>query len=345
MDPSWAGVKAPQRGEPPKARLVRLGAQWYKARQPRNHLEATEMQARDTLDLTRLRTPLAMMAIFCVIALVLWRTTGNAFYLFNFGYIGIALGIGIGVYGALPRKRKPQGRRLAQFLVGLYMLGFLGLIRRENMQIEGFWFYLLSGTFAGSTIHYLVAKVVGPLVFNRGWCGWACWTAMVLDLLPHRRRTRARPSGALGYLRYAHFALSLAVVLVLWFVFRYRADEQSFAELSWLAGGNVLYYAIGIGLAFALRDNRAFCKYICPIPALMKITSRFALLKISGDGEKCISCGACDRACPMDIPVSDCVGGGRRVMSTECIMCVECVDACRHGALDATFGVDRGAGG
>jgi polyferredoxin len=32
--------------------------------------------------------------------------------------------------------------------------------------------------------------------------------------------------------------------------------------------GNVAYYAIGIGLAFAFRDNRAFCKYVCPVGTL-----------------------------------------------------------------------------
>ena len=28
--------------------------------------------------------------------------------------------------------------------------------------------------------------------------------------------------------------------------------------------GNALYYIAGIALAFAFKDNRAFCKYLCP---------------------------------------------------------------------------------
>ena len=139
-----------------------------------------------------LTIPLIMLAVFWSIAIALWLTTGNPFYLFNFGYIGAALAVGLGVYAALPARQKPLGRRLAQFLVGAYMLVFLGLIQRENMQIEGFFFYLFSGFFAGSVIHYLVAKLAGPLIFNRGWCGWACWTAMVLDLLPFRRHKTPR---------------------------------------------------------------------------------------------------------------------------------------------------------
>jgi hypothetical protein len=38
-------------------------------------------------------------------------------------------------------------------LVGVYMLGYLGLYQRENMQIEGFFLYLMQGLFAGAVIH------------------------------------------------------------------------------------------------------------------------------------------------------------------------------------------------
>jgi ferredoxin-type protein NapH len=301
-----------------------------------------KMRSEETLNLARLKVPLIMMIIFWVIAAILWQTTGRIFYLFNFGYIGSALGIGIGAYTALPRKKKLWGRRLAQFLIGAYMLVFLGLFQRENMQLEGFFFYILGGVFAGSVIHYLVAKIAGPIVFNRGWCGWACWTAMVLDLLPFKRNKRGRLAGKWGYLRYAHFALSLGLALALWFGLNYRIQDRSMAELYWLLVGNVAYYAIGILLAYTLQDNRAFCKYVCPIPVLQKLTSRFALLKIAGKAEKCNACGACDKMCPMDIRVSEYVLGGQRVLATECILCFECVNVCAKGALDASFGFDSG---
>ena len=47
----------------------------------------------------------------------------------------------------------------------------LGIDKMENMQLEGFFFYFLSGFFAGSVIHYLVAKILGPVLFGRGFCG------------------------------------------------------------------------------------------------------------------------------------------------------------------------------
>ena len=61
--------------------------------------------------------------------------------------------------------------------------------------------------------------------------------------------------------------------------------------------GNVLYYAAGIALAFAFKDNRAFCKYLCPVTVFLKPMSYFSLMRISCDSTKCISCGTCEKAC------------------------------------------------
>ena len=120
-----------------------------------------------------------MLIIFETIAVVLWRTKDNLFYLFNFSYIGISISLGIFLF----TQKYKYARRVTQLLVGCYMLIYLGLICGENMQIEGFWYYLFTGVFEAATIHYAVAKIFGPLLFGRGWCGYACWTAMVLDFL------------------------------------------------------------------------------------------------------------------------------------------------------------------
>jgi len=300
------------------------------------------VKPKKTFDFSSLRIAVFLMVLFWIIAILLWLTTGRSFYVFNFGYIGTALGIGIGVNSFLSKKNKAWGRRLAQFLVGAYMLVFIGLTQRENMQIEGFFFYLLAGVFAGAVIHYLVAKVFGPLLFNRGWCGWACWTAMILDLLPFRRNLKGRLPGKWGALRIVHFAVSLALVLFLWFGTGYRVQDQSITELWWLLAGNAFYYLTAIILAFTLKDNRAFCKYACPIPVLQKVTCRFSLLKIEGNAEKCNDCGACVKVCPMDILIPEYIHQGKRIQSTECILCFECVDVCARGALDVSFKMDGG---
>jgi len=289
-----------------------------------------------------MKTALIMMGIFWIVAIVLWQVLNNSFYILNFGYIGTAIGIGIGLYSALPKKQKHIGRKLAQLLVGIYMLAFLGFIEFENMQTEGFFFYLLAGLIAGAVLHYLVAKIIGPLVFNRGWCGWACWTAMVLDYLPFPRNKTGRLATRWGSLRYLHLLISLGLVLGLWFGVGYRVQEGSVNELYWLAAGNIFYFAIAITLAFTLKDNRAFCKYACPIATFLKASSRFALLKIAGDAEICTDCGACEKVCPMDIRIRDYIQNGKRVLSTECILCFECENVCTSGSLKSSWGFDCG---
>ena len=99
--------------------------------------------------------PVAMLVIFEIVAVTLWLTKDNMFYLFNFSYIGLSISFGVFLF---IRKYK-HARRIVQLLVGLYMLIYLGLICNENMQIEGFWYYLFTGVFEAATIHYAVAKI------------------------------------------------------------------------------------------------------------------------------------------------------------------------------------------
>ena len=266
--------------------------------------------------------PALMLAVFEIIAVTLWRAKGNLFYLFNFSYIGLSISLGMFLF---LRKRR-YARRMVQLLVGLYMLVYLGIICRENMQIEGFWYYLFTGVFEAATIHYAVAKIFGPLLFGRGWCGYACWTAMVLDFLPYK--TPQGPRKRLGWLRYVTFAASLCFVAAL---FLARVGDMERIMFRAFLIGNVAYYGAGIALAFALRDNRAFCKYLCPITVFLKPMSYFSLLRVKCDRTKCISCGKCRRACPMDVDVTD--NSRRRRNGTECILCMECVRACPKDAL------------
>ena len=266
--------------------------------------------------------PVILLAVFETVAVALWMTKDNLFYLFNFSYIGLSISLGMFLYV----KKVPFARRVVQLLVGLYMLVYLGLICNENMQIEGFWYYLFIGVFEAATIHYAVAKIFGPLLFGRGWCGYACWTAMVLDFLPFK--TPAGPRRKIGWIRYGTFAASLVFVAALFLSHVGNLERIMFWAF---VIGNALYYAAGIILAFAFRDNRAFCKYICPITVFLKPMSYFAFMRIKCDKERCISCGKCRRVCPMDVDVTD--NSRNRKNGTECILCMECVKNCPKKAL------------
>nr|MCR4591367.1 4Fe-4S binding protein [Lachnospiraceae bacterium] len=200
------------------------------------------------------------------------------------------------------------------------------LICNENMQIEGFWYYLFTGVFEAATIHYAVAKIFGPLLFGRGWCGFACWTAMVLDFLPYKTPEENRKS--IGWIRYITFAASLLFVAALFLCHVGNIEKIMFWAF---IIGNLLYYALGIALAYVFKDNRAFCKYICPITVFLKPMSYFSLTRIKCDKSKCISCGKCERVCPMNVKVTD--NSRKRENGTECILCMECIRACPKDAL------------
>ena len=266
--------------------------------------------------------PVAMLSLFEAVAVTLWLTKNNLFYLINFSYIGISVSLGIFLY----LKNISYAMRIVQLLVGLYMLIYLGFICNENMQIEGFWYYLFTGVFEAATIHYAVAKIFGPLIFGRGWCGYACWTAMVLDFLPFKNPSQPRKK--IGWIRYVTFVLSLIFVSALFLAHVGNIEKIMFRSF---VIGNILYYAVGIILAFAFKDNRAFCKYICPITVFLKPMSYFSLFRIKCDSEKCISCGKCKKVCPMDVDVTD--NSRKRKNGTECILCMECVKNCPKDAL------------
>lgn len=266
--------------------------------------------------------PLGMWLVFEAIAVTLWLATDTIFYLFNFTYIGTCIALGLILF----IRKYQYARQVVQFAVGLYMLVYLGILSRENMQLAGFWYYLFLGVFQAAVIHYAVAKIFGPLLFGRGWCGYACWTAMVLDLLPYKAPNAKRKR--IGWIRYILFVSSFAFVGAL-FLFRVpNLDDILFG--SFLVG-NAVYYIVGISLAFAFRDNRAFCKYICPITVFLKPASYYSLVRITIDLAKCVSCGKCKKVCPMDVDMTD--NARSRANGTECILCTACVSACPKGAL------------
>lgn len=219
----------------------------------------------------------------------------------------------------------------------------VSLLLARNATIEGLWFGLLGGVFVGPVAHYLLGKVLIPLGFGRVWCGWACWTAAVLDQLPYRQSPN-HLGAAWGRWRYAVFFGSLVLVLGLWFALGYRAGAIGQDATYWFVVGNVVYWAVGIVLAVVLEDNRAFCKYLCPNPVIFKQTARLSLLKVAGDAGACESCAsqACIPVCPMDIRIPEYVKAGQRVLSTECIQCQACVSVCPPNALRLAVGLDVG---
>jgi len=59
--------------------------------------------------------PVMMLAVFETIAVTLWLTKDNLFYLFNFSYIGLSVSLGMFLF----IRKNEYARRIVQLLVGL----------------------------------------------------------------------------------------------------------------------------------------------------------------------------------------------------------------------------------
>ena len=132
----------------------------------------------------------------------------------------------------------------------------------------------------------------------------------------------------MGWIRYIAFVIAFIFVVAL-----FLAKVGNIERIMFYAFivGNIIYYTVGIVMAFAFKDNRAFCKYVCPITVFMKPMSYYSLVRIRCDTDNCISCGKCKKVCPMDIDRTD--NARSRENGTECILCMECAKVCPVDAL------------
>jgi polyferredoxin len=284
----------------------------------------------------------AVAAVAWSLAAWLW-SAGNRPFAVSFLFLGLSLGPCLTGYATAPRALKQQQRRLVLVTGGLSILA-PSLLAGTSLDLEGFFALLLAGVGGAAIGHTLVTVIVGPLVFGRVLCGWGCWRAMVLELLPVGRG-RGRRRGPWAALPYVGLATSVGSAALGYALLAHRpggpgAPEAGLASVLVACG---VYYAASVGLALALDDQRAFCKYLCPSSAILRWTSRPALLRVAARADACSGCGACTRACPMDVDVATLAAEGRRIGSGDCVLCQRCVQACPTGALRLTFGRSRGA--
>jgi len=90
----------------------------------------------------------------------------------------------------------------------------------------------------------------------------------------------------------------------------------------------VLMVAVLILVAYV---PRAWCRYLCPVGALLAIFGRFSLLGLSINPVRCDKCGECVRACPMMVRLLE--QPPEKISDPECIYCLRCVAACPNGAI------------
>jgi len=78
---------------------------------------------------------------------------------------------------------------------------------------------------------------------------------------------------------------------------------------------------------------RFWCRVLCPLGALLGIITRFSILRLEKDQEKCTNCKSC---------IKDCQGAaspmpGQNWENAECMLCFNCLDSCPEDALSFRF--------
>ncbi len=210
--------------------------------------------------------------------------------------------------------------------------------------VETLWRRLTQGTFlralAPSNFLALALVLVSALLAGRVFCGWACPVGTLQDLVAGLRRrllSRAddlalRPPRKLDRaLRWGKVAVLGAILWTsLSAVVPPLAPFCPFRILFGLSFTSLLSWGIVLGLVTtSLLVERFWCRYLCPLGAILAPLNRLAPVRPRVNTERCVACGRCDQVCPMGIdPVGDGTG------HPECVRCFACVEACRRpGAL------------
>lgn len=116
------------------------------------------------------------------------------------------------------------------------------------------------------------------------------------------------------------------------FLTRPPTIQQAWADL--LTTPPLLALRILILIGFfgtAWKVPRFWCRYVCPTGAMMAVFQKYSVTGIKRDPVKCTKCPHCEVKCPMQINILDLPW--EKFNDPECIMCMECVDACPHGSL------------
>jgi ferredoxin len=103
--------------------------------------------------------------------------------------------------------------------------------------------------------------------------------------------------------------------------------EKSVTPLVWV--NLIVFTAI---LTIAAARGRRFCDW-CPVGTFLGLCSHTSLFGMKLDREACVSCGNCERACPMN-----CVDAKGKILRRDrCVLCLNCAGSCVVGALDYGF--------
>ncbi|MGE5412691.1 MAG: 4Fe-4S binding protein, partial [Syntrophomonadaceae bacterium] len=206
-------------------------------------------------------------------------------------------------------------------------------------------------------ISFLQTFVLIPLLVRRwgkgAYCGWICSCGALAETLgdAHRQKMPHGPVwNRLNMVGQAVLALALLLFLgraVSWTWPDSRAGRAAAAlyekglsgfhplglELNYYHVVDVFLAGI-VGLSFYFWfSGRVWCRFACPLAALMHVYARFTRFRIFAEKAKCISCNVCTTICHQGIDVMAFANKGLPMEDPQCVRCSACVQACPTGVL------------
>ncbi|MBN7771756.1 4Fe-4S binding protein [Clostridium aminobutyricum] len=193
------------------------------------------------------------------------------------------------------------------------------------------------GIVSASAITFTVLLLCS-MVGSRLFCGWLCPAGSIQDQVSNSN-SKLWNSKAKNISKYVFWAVWLSFILFLWM--RHLPLE---INLLYLCGINLhiltVYFivATSIYLFALLTGKRGMCHSLCWMAPFMVIGEKVAdflhlpRFRLEADSAACISCGQCNKKCPMSLDVSKMIKNNC-VDSAECIYCLECADVCPKSAI------------
>ena len=196
-------------------------------------------------------------------------------------------------------------------------------------------------TSAGAALVLILLTVL----LGRAFCGWICPFGFILDLvgkvvpkfgLPKFIKSRMIKygilAGAVGGAAGLGFQPFCAICPIGSLCRSYGVSEVfRGAEL-----------AIVPALAsLELGQRRSWCRYFCPVGAVLALAAKIGLIKIVIGAQQCkkFSCMQCADICPMGIIDREALREGiaPKIPMDECILCMRCVDTCPYSSAKIRF--------
>ena len=188
-------------------------------------------------------------------------------------------------------------------------------------------------------IGVIIIVLFYALFAGRSFCSWVCPVNIVTDSAAWLRRKGFGEKGS-KYLKIPRsmrfYILLLALILS---VILGVAAYEVINPIGITVRGVVFGFGISgtVLLMIFLFDlyvlKNGFCGHICPVGGLYSLISKFRLLKVKLDNDKCTSCMDCKAVCP-EVQVLGIVGKKSGYISQgECTNCGRCIEVCEDDAL------------